>query len=205
MDADIIEIAPLAFMRGRTLNHAFIILDEGQNTTVPQMKMFLTRIGFGSKCVVTGDTSQIDLPRGMHSGLVDAEQVLDGVDGIAVTRFNRTDVVRHPLVARIVQAYEDRDEEQAREEARAQQAREAEFAMEREERRLRAIQLREASARFDDEPAPAPAKPAAKKPAAKKPSAKRSVARTAVAKAPAVKKPAIKKPAAKPARKGVAR
>jgi phosphate starvation-inducible PhoH-like protein len=155
--------------------------------------------------VVTGDTSQIDLPRGMHSGLVDAEQVLDGVDGIAVTRFNRTDVVRHPLVARIVQAYEDRDEEQAREEARAQQAREAEFAMEREERRLRAIQLREASARFDDEPAPAPAKPAAKKPAAKKPAAKQSVARKAVAKAPAVKKPAIKKPAAKPARKGVAR
>ena len=218
-----LEIAPLAFMRGRTLNHAFVILDEAQNTTPEQMKMFLTRIGFGSKCVVTGDTSQIDLPRGMHSGLVDAEQVLDGVDGIAITRFNRTDVVRHPLVARIVQAYEDRDEVAAREEAREQQAREARFAEEREERRLRAIQLREASAaRFDDAaaPAPAPEKPAAKKAAARPAVAKPAAARKAVAKAPAVKKPAIKKPApkksaakkpaaktsaAKPARKGVAR
>ncbi|WP_255370339.1 PhoH family protein [Roseateles sp. YR242] len=102
-----LEIAPLAFMRGRTLNHAFVILDEAQNTTPEQMKMFLTRIGFGSKCVVTGDTSQIDLPRGMVSGLVDAERVLEGVDGIAMTRFTRADVVRHPLVARIVQAYEE--------------------------------------------------------------------------------------------------
>ena len=116
-----LEIAPLAFMRGRTLNHAFVILDEAQNTTPEQMKMFLTRIGFGSRCVVTGDTSQIDLPRGMRSGLVDAEQVLDGVEGIAITRFTRADVVRHPLVARIVQAYEDQTEALALEEARAQE------------------------------------------------------------------------------------
>jgi len=101
-----LEIAPLAFMRGRTLNHAFIILDEAQNTTPEQMKMFLTRIGFGSKAVVTGDVSQIDLPRGMPSGLIDAAQVLKGVSGIAMTRFTSADVVRHPLVARIVDAYD---------------------------------------------------------------------------------------------------
>ncbi|MEK8049638.1 PhoH family protein [Ideonella sp. DXS22W] len=101
-----LEIAPLAFMRGRTLNHAFVILDEAQNTTPEQMKMFLTRIGFGSRAVVTGDVSQIDLPKGMPSGLVDAARVLDGVRGIAFTRFTAADVVRHPLVARIVEAYE---------------------------------------------------------------------------------------------------
>jgi phosphate starvation-inducible PhoH-like protein len=101
-----IEIAPLAFMRGRTLNHAFVILDEAQNTTREQMKMFLTRIGFGSKCVVTGDVSQIDLPKGTDSGLVDAERVLRRVSGIAMTRFTAADVVRHPLVARIVEAYD---------------------------------------------------------------------------------------------------
>ncbi len=101
-----IEIAPLAFMRGRTLNHAFVILDEAQNTTTEQMKMFLTRIGFGSKAVVTGDVSQIDLPKGVASGLVEAEQVLRRVKGIAMTRFTAADVVRHPLVARIVEAYE---------------------------------------------------------------------------------------------------
>ncbi|MBS0448953.1 MAG: PhoH family protein [Proteobacteria bacterium] len=101
-----IEIAPLAFMRGRTLNHAFVILDEAQNTTPEQMKMFLTRIGFGSKAVVTGDVSQIDLPKGSTSGLVDAEQVLRGVRGIATTYFTAADVVRHPLVARIVEAYD---------------------------------------------------------------------------------------------------
>jgi phosphate starvation-inducible PhoH-like protein len=106
----LIEIAPLAFMRGRTLNHAFVILDEAQNTTREQMKMFLTRIGFGSKCVVTGDVSQIDLPAGMPSGLVDAEQVLAKVAGIAFTRFTSADVVRHPLVARIVDAYESAQE-----------------------------------------------------------------------------------------------
>jgi len=101
-----LEIAPLAFMRGRTLNNAFVILDEAQNTTPEQMKMFLTRIGFGSKCVVTGDVSQIDLPRGQLSGLVEAEQVLKRVKGIAHTRFTSKDVVRHPLVARIVDAYD---------------------------------------------------------------------------------------------------
>jgi phosphate starvation-inducible PhoH-like protein len=101
-----LEIAPLAFMRGRTLNNAFVILDEAQNTTPEQMKMFLTRIGFGSKCVVTGDISQIDLPKGSLSGLVDAERVLKRVKGIAHTRFISADVVRHPLVARIVDAYD---------------------------------------------------------------------------------------------------
>jgi phosphate starvation-inducible protein PhoH and related proteins len=105
----LIEIAPLAFMRGRTLNHAFVILDEAQNTTCEQMKMFLTRIGFGSRCVVTGDVSQIDLPKGVLSGLVDAQQVLAGVQGIGLTHFTAADVVRHPLVARIVQAYDRAD------------------------------------------------------------------------------------------------
>ena len=105
-DKGLIEIAPLAFMRGRTLNSAFIILDEAQNTTPEQMKMFLTRIGFGSKAVVTGDTSQVDLPKGQRSGLVEAEQVLGGVKAIARTVFTSADVVRHPLVARIVEAYE---------------------------------------------------------------------------------------------------
>ena len=101
-----IEIAPLAFMRGRTLNNAFVILDEAQNTTPEQMKMFLTRIGFGAKAVVTGDVSQIDLPKGQLSGLIDAERVLRRVKGIAMTRFSSADVVRHPLVARIVDAYD---------------------------------------------------------------------------------------------------
>ncbi len=101
-----IEVAPLAFMRGRTLNHAFVILDEAQNTTREQMKMFLTRIGFGSRCVVNGDVSQIDLPKGVASGLVEAQQVLADVRGVAFTQFSAADVVRHPLVARIVEAYE---------------------------------------------------------------------------------------------------
>jgi phosphate starvation-inducible PhoH-like protein len=101
-----LEIAPLAFMRGRTLNHAFVILDEAQNSTAEQMKMFLTRIGFGTKVVVTGDVSQIDLPRGTESGLIDAERVLRRVRGIATTHFTSADVVRHPLVARIVEAYD---------------------------------------------------------------------------------------------------
>ncbi|RZJ11928.1 MAG: PhoH family protein [Rubrivivax sp.] len=109
-----LEVAPLAFMRGRTLNHAFVILDEAQNTTPEQMKMFLTRIGFGSRCVVTGDTSQIDLPRGTQSGLIDAEHVLAKVKGIAMTRFTSVDVVRHPLVARIVEAYEARAKREGR-------------------------------------------------------------------------------------------
>ncbi|MDI1258106.1 PhoH family protein [Aquabacterium sp.] len=103
-----IEVAPLAFMRGRTLSHAFVILDEAQNTTPEQMKMFLTRIGFGTKAVVTGDVSQIDLPKGARSGLIEAERILRKVTGIAFTRFTPHDIVRHPLVGRIVQAY-DRD------------------------------------------------------------------------------------------------
>ena len=105
-DKGLLEVAPLAFMRGRTLNHAFVILDEAQNTTSEQMKMFLTRIGFGSRCVVTGDTSQIDLPKGRTSGLVEAQAVLADVPGVAFTQFEASDVVRHPLVARIVEAYD---------------------------------------------------------------------------------------------------
>jgi phosphate starvation-inducible protein PhoH and related proteins len=105
-DRGAIEIAPLAFMRGRTLNHSFVILDEAQNTTPEQMKMFLTRIGFGSKAVITGDVTQIDLQRGQKSGLVEAREVLKKVRGIAFTHFQSEDVVRHPLVQRIVNAYE---------------------------------------------------------------------------------------------------
>lgn len=101
-----IEIAPLAYMRGRTLNHAFVILDEAQNTTPEQMKMFLTRIGFGSKAVITGDPSQIDLPRGQKSGLSHSLSILSAVQGIAVSQFTSKDVVRHPLVGRIIDAYE---------------------------------------------------------------------------------------------------
>jgi phosphate starvation-inducible protein PhoH and related proteins len=106
MERGTIEVAPLAFMRGRTLNGAFIILDEAQNTTPEQMKMFLTRIGFGTKTVVTGDPTQIDLQKNQKSGLFDAQYVLDGVEGIAFTRFTSRDVVRHPLVQKIVNAYE---------------------------------------------------------------------------------------------------
>ena len=105
-EKQVIEIAPLAYMRGRTLNHAFVILDEAQNTTVEQMKMFLTRIGFGSKAVVTGDVTQVDLHKTQRSGLVDAMHVLKDVRGIAFTHFSSADVVRHPLVARIIDAYE---------------------------------------------------------------------------------------------------
>ncbi len=101
-----IEIAPLAYMRGRTLNHSFVILDEAQNTTPEQMKMFLTRIGFGSKAVVTGDITQVDLPKGHASGVIEARRILREVRGIAFTEFSSADVVRHPLVARIVDAYE---------------------------------------------------------------------------------------------------
>jgi len=105
-EKQVIEIAPLAYMRGRTLNHAFVILDEAQNTTAEQMKMFLTRIGFGSKAVVTGDVTQVDLHKTQRSGLIDAVHVLKDVRGIAFTQFSSADVVRHPLVARIVDAYE---------------------------------------------------------------------------------------------------
>ncbi len=106
IERNIIEVAPLAFMRGRTLNNAFIILDEAQNTTREQMKMFLTRIGFGSTAVVTGDATQIDLPRGTQSGLTHVSNILDNVDGIGFTYFANGDVVRHPLVQRIVEAYD---------------------------------------------------------------------------------------------------
>lgn len=102
-----IEVAPLAYMRGRTLDDAFVILDEAQNTTHPQMKMFLTRLGFGSKMVVTGDRTQIDLPKGVKSGLIEADQRLNGVRGIAMTYLEQTDVVRHPLVGKIINAYEE--------------------------------------------------------------------------------------------------
>ncbi|SDW41479.1 PhoH family protein [Marinobacter mobilis] len=110
IEKNVIEIAPLAFMRGRTLNNAFIILDESQNTTREQMKMFLTRIGFGSTAVITGDTTQVDLPRGQNSGLIHAAGVLSKVAGIGFTRFESKDVVRHPLVQRIVEAYDAFDD-----------------------------------------------------------------------------------------------
>ncbi|WP_133499539.1 PhoH family protein [Cognatilysobacter terrigena] len=109
LERNVIEIAPLAYMRGRTLNDAYVILDEAQNTSVEQMKMFLTRIGFGSTAVVTGDMTQIDLPKHQKSGLKDAIEVLRGVDGISFTFFESRDVVRHPLVAKIVNAYDARD------------------------------------------------------------------------------------------------
>ena len=109
LEKNVIEIAPLAYMRGRTLNDAFVILDEAQNTTIEQMKMFLTRLGFGSTAVVTGDMTQVDLPKHVKSGLKDATEVLRGVDGVSFTFFHARDVVRHPLVARIVSAYDRRD------------------------------------------------------------------------------------------------
>jgi len=112
LEKNTIEIAPLAYMRGRTLNDAFVILDEAQNTTIEQMKMFLTRLGFGSTAVITGDLTQTDLPRPVKSGLRDALDVLNGVEGVSFTFFQARDVVRHPLVARIVSAYERRDEAQ---------------------------------------------------------------------------------------------
>jgi len=111
IERNIIEIAPLAYMRGRTLNDAFIILDEAQNTTIDQMKMFLTRIGFGSKAVVTGDITQVDLPRDKTSGLRHALKILSALDGVGITRFQKGDIVRHPLVKKIVHAYEE-DESQ---------------------------------------------------------------------------------------------
>lgn len=113
MERNVIEVAPLAYMRGRTLNDAFVILDEAQNTTVEQMKMFLTRIGFGTTAVITGDLSQIDLPKHQKSGLRDAVEVLKGVEGISFRFFEAKDVVRHPLVAKIVRAYDRRDAEGA--------------------------------------------------------------------------------------------
>lgn len=128
IEKQVIEIAPLAYMRGRTLNNAFVILDEAQNTTVEQMKMFLTRIGFGTRAVITGDVTQVDLPRGVRSGLAHASRVLENVRGIAMVHFSAADVVRHPLVGAIVRAYDayeacEKEEEKAR---RAQLKAEAE-------------------------------------------------------------------------------
>jgi phosphate starvation-inducible PhoH-like protein len=111
-----IEIAPIAFMRGRTLNESFVILDEAQNTTPEQMKMFLTRIGYSSKAVITGDITQIDLPSGKLSGLIEAEKVIRGVEGTSFIHFNERDVVRHPLVQRIVRAYESYAAQNAKQE-----------------------------------------------------------------------------------------
>ena len=117
LERQVIEIAPLAYMRGRTLNDAFIILDESQNTTVEQMKMFLTRIGFNSRAVITGDITQIDLPRHIKSGLKHAIEVLTGVEGLAFDYFTSTDIVRHPVVARIVKAYDSYDKKMEKEAA----------------------------------------------------------------------------------------
>jgi phosphate starvation-inducible PhoH-like protein len=134
-----IEVAPLAFMRGRTLNNAFVILDEAQNATSEQMRMFLTRLGFGSKAVVTGDVTQTDLPPGARPGLKEAEELLSGIDGISCVRFTDADVVRHPLVQKIVVAYERSDERrveaQERRNAEAEERRNAEAA----DRRSRAL------------------------------------------------------------------
>ncbi|MES1965274.1 PhoH family protein [Psychrobacter sp. AH5] len=112
IERQIIEVAPLAYMRGRTLNNSFVILDEAQNTTPEQMKMFLTRLGFGSRAVITGDITQVDLPRGAKSGLTQALQILSGIEEIHITKFDSKDVVRHQLVQKIVEAYDDYDDEQ---------------------------------------------------------------------------------------------
>ncbi|MEG0271570.1 MAG: PhoH family protein, partial [Clostridia bacterium] len=125
IERQVIEVAPLAYMRGRTLNHAFIILDEAQNTTPEQMKMFLTRLGFGSRAVITGDITQVDLPRGQQSGLSHALRVIENVKEIHITRFHSRDVVRHQLVQKIVEAYEGWDSEQHRLSAEARAERKA--------------------------------------------------------------------------------
>ena len=111
LEKGLIEVAPLAYMRGRTLDNAYVILDEAQNTTNEQMKMFLTRLGYGSKAIITGDVTQIDLPRGKQSGLKTVLRILDGVKGVDIIRLGRTDIVRHPLVQRIIEAYERHDRE----------------------------------------------------------------------------------------------
>nr|WP_163502566.1 PhoH family protein [Halomonas socia] len=132
IERQIIEIAPLAYMRGRTLNNSFIILDESQNTTREQMKMFLTRIGFGSTAVITGDVTQVDLPRGQSSGLIQVLDVLKGTPGIGVTHFAAKDVVRHPLVQRIIEAYDLFEAEQEAAERQRKQERDQERAAERQ-------------------------------------------------------------------------
>ncbi|HUF77681.1 MAG TPA: PhoH family protein [Thermoanaerobaculia bacterium] len=125
LERGIIEVAPIAFMRGRTLNDSFIILDEAQNTTSEQMKMFLTRIGFGSKAVVNGDVTQVDLPQGRRSGLREAETVLEGIEGIRFFRFTERDVVRHSLVQQVISAYDRHERERDRERGEPAPAREA--------------------------------------------------------------------------------
>ena len=123
MERGTVEVAPLAFMRGRTLNDSFIILDEAQNTTEEQMKMFLTRLGYGSKAVVTGDVTQVDLPTGRGSGLIEVQKVLRGIEGVSFCRFSEIDVVRHPLVQEVVRAYEAFDVERERGKAEREKAR----------------------------------------------------------------------------------
>jgi len=118
MEQQVIEVAPLAFMRGRTLNDSFVILDEAQNTSPEQMQMFLTRLGFGSKVVVTGDVTQVDLPRDQASGLIQVQTILEGIDGIGFVHFTHQDVVRHKLVQRIVEAYKRHVEETGTQRAR---------------------------------------------------------------------------------------
>lgn len=135
IERQVIEIAPLAYMRGRTLNDSFIILDESQNTTREQMKMFLTRIGFGSTAVITGDVTQVDLPRGQHSGLIQVLDVLKDTSGIGVTHFASKDVVRHPLVQRIIEAYELFEADQEAEERTRREAREQQRAAAAQEKR----------------------------------------------------------------------
>lgn len=125
IDQRVVEVAPLAFMRGRTLNDAFVILDEAQNTTREQMRMFLTRLGFGSKMIINGDVTQVDLPEGKRSGLLDAVTVLEGVEGIATCRLSEQDVVRHPLVRRVVRAYEHEEAQRHANEAARRAARAA--------------------------------------------------------------------------------
>lgn len=126
LERQVIEVAPLAYMRGRTLNNSFVILDEAQNTTPEQMKMFLTRLGFGSRAVITGDMTQVDLPRGHKSGLAQALQILEKIEEIHITRFDSRDVVRHHLVQKIVQAYDAFDDEQEKLAAERKAARLAE-------------------------------------------------------------------------------
>jgi phosphate starvation-inducible PhoH-like protein len=113
IERGIIEVAPLAYMRGRTLNHAFVILDEAQNTTRQQMLMFLTRLGYESKCVITGDPSQVDLPDSTHSGLIEAQKILKNIPDLGICELTRSDIVRHPLVQRIIEAYQDHREPKA--------------------------------------------------------------------------------------------
>ncbi|MDO4897102.1 MAG: PhoH family protein [Moraxella sp.] len=139
IERQIIEIAPLAYMRGRTLNNSFVILDEAQNTTPEQMKMFLTRLGFGSRAVITGDTSQIDLPRGQKSGLVQALQILENIDNIHITRFVSRDVVRHHLVQKIVDAYDAYDAQESELENQRQEIRKKERQEQEMNRTLNAL------------------------------------------------------------------